>query len=326
MGAGETARYWRHPDEPGVDLLAARYVRHAFSRHSHDTYAIGVVLDGVEEFAHGGSTERAPAGQMPLVNPGVVHTGHAGTPHGWTYRVLYPSVALVAEVAAELGAPPGTPAFAAPVIADRHAARLLLAAHRAAEHEMAAGHGTPPSGRIPAAPGSAARGSVASRGGAGGDPPPTGGEPAGGGALAASSLLRLLLSTLLRHHARPYPAMPAGQPVPAAGREAAALARDVLHARMADPPRLEDLAAEVGARPFPLLRAFRDRYGLPPHAYLNQERVRAARRLLDTGSPVAETAYTVGFVDQAHLTRHFRRVLGVTPGAYRRALPTPPGP
>ena len=270
VSTGERARYWRHPAEPGVDLLAARYVRHAFGRHSHEHYAIGVVVDGVEEFRYGGSVERAGAGELPLVNPGVVHTGHAGTAGGWTYRVLYPSVDVVAGVAAEIGAPSGTPAFTDPVVRDRAAARLLLSAHRAAD-----------------------RGDV----------------------LASGSLLRLLLATLLRRYGRA--AVPDDEPA-AAGAEAVARARELLHARMTDPPKLEDLAAAVGARPFPLLRAFRDAHGLPPHAYLNQERVRTARRLLDAGTPVADTAHTVGFVDQAHLTRHFRRILGITPGAYRR--------
>lgn len=290
MGTRETARYWRHPAEPGVDLLSARFVRHAFGRHSHEHYAIGVVVDGVEEFQHAGSVERAAPGEIPLVNPGVVHTGHAGTPGGWTYRVLYPSVAVVAGVAEEIGAPPGTPAFADPVVCDQAAARLLLAAHRAAEQERDTSRGGTANGHDE---GAAPR----------------------GGALASGSLLRLLLANLLRRHGRD-PVCAAAPP--AAGAGEVARARELLHARMADPPKLEDLAAAVGARPFPLLRAFRDAHGLPPHAYLNQERVRAARLLLDDGSPVAETAHTVGFVDQAHLTRHFRRVLGITPGAYRR--------
>lgn len=270
MGVAEQARYWRHPAEPGVDLLSARYVRHAFGRHSHDHFAIGVVLDGVEEFQYAGSVERAAAGELPLVNPGVVHTGHAGTPGGWTYRVIYPSVDVVADVAAEIGAPPGTPAFTGPVVGDREAARLLVAAHRAAD-----------------------RGDV----------------------LASGSLLRLLLATVLRRYGRAP--VPGDDPAPT-GPHAVDRARDLLHARMTDPPKLDDLAAAVGARPFPLLRAFRDVHGLPPHAYLNQERVRTARRLLDAGTPVAEVAPAVGFVDQAHLTRHFRRILGITPGAYRR--------
>ena len=63
-------------------------------------------------------------------------------------------------------------------------------------------------------------------------------------------------------------------------------------------------------------RAFRAAYGLPPHAYLTNLRVQRARELLDAGLRPAEVAAHVGFTDQAHLTRHFKRVVGVPPGAY----------
>lgn len=269
MVQGESARYWSHPAEPSVDLLRARYVTHSFGRHSHAGYAIGVVCSGVEEFHYGGSLERAAPGGMPLVNPEVVHTGHAGVPTGWTYRVLYPSVQMMTELAGELGGPPGTPSFDGPVVYDAQAAHLLIAAHRAADT---------------------------------------------GEALAASSLLRLTLATVLRR----YATTPPPEPPPVVGRAAVRRARDLLHARMSDPPGLPELAAAVGARPFALARAFRDTYGLPPHAYLNQQRIRMAQRMLTEGTVPADVAHTVGFVDQAHLNRHFRRIVGVPPGMYQR--------
>jgi AraC-like DNA-binding protein len=74
----------------------------------------------------------------------------------------------------------------------------------------------------------------------------------------------------------------------------------------------------TGLSQFALLRAFRAEMGLPPHAYLNQLRVRQARQLLDAGVSAAEVAARVGFADQAHLTRHFKRVVGVPPAAYQR--------
>jgi AraC-like DNA-binding protein len=94
--------------------------------------------------------------------------------------------------------------------------------------------------------------------------------------------------------------------------------RDLLIDRLADPPSLDDLALATGMSPFTLLRAFRGETGLPPHAYLNQVRVRLARRLLDGGMAPAEVAAEVGFADQAHLTRHFKRIMGVPPRAYQR--------
>src|SRR5437764_14099304 len=130
---GELARFWRHPGLPGIDLLRARYVTHSFARHTHNAYTIALVEAGIEEWRARGSLERAGPGGMPLVNPGTVHTGHAGTPESWTYRVMYPSPEVMAGVAAELGMGHGTPQIAVPVLDDPQIAALLLAAHRAAE-------------------------------------------------------------------------------------------------------------------------------------------------------------------------------------------------
>jgi AraC-like DNA-binding protein len=94
--------------------------------------------------------------------------------------------------------------------------------------------------------------------------------------------------------------------------------RDLLHERLADPPTLAELAVMTELSQFSLLRAFRAEMGLPPHAYLNQLRVRQARLLLDDGISAADVAAEVGFADQAHLTRHFKRVVGVPPAAYQR--------
>lgn len=132
--------------------------------------------------------------------------------------------------------------------------------------------------------------------------------------MAADSVFRIAVARLLRRHGRSLPARRAGS----AGARAAAAARSLLVDRLAAPPSLEQLASELGTSPFALLRAFKAEYGLPPHSWLTGERVRRARLLLDDGTPPAEAAVTVGFTDQPHLNRHFTRIVGVTPGAYRR--------
>jgi len=267
----EQARYWQHGAVPGVDLLRARFVTHRYGRHAHETYTVAVIESGVEEFDYGGTLLRAGAGAVALLNPEVVHTGQAGVPAGWSYRVLYPAVSLMTGIARELGAPGGTPAFRQTVIDDARSARLLRAAHLAAEH---------------------------------------------GDRLASSSLLRTALAGILSAHARLAGAGdPPGSRCPAGVIRAV---QDALADRIADPPTLDELAAAAGMSPFALLRAFRGATGLPPHAYLNQLRVRLARRLLDAGLPPADVAAEAGFADQPHLTRHFKRVVGVPPGAYQR--------
>ncbi|MFD5103357.1 helix-turn-helix domain-containing protein, partial [Streptomyces albidochromogenes] len=92
----------------------------------------------------------------------------------------------------------------------------------------------------------------------------------------------------------------------------------LLEERMTRPPSLERLANELGTSPFALLRAFKSAYGMPPHTWLTNARVRSARRLLEAGTAPADVAAAVGFSDQPHLNRHFTRIVGVPPGAYQR--------
>lgn len=82
---------------------------------------------------------------------------------------------------------------------------------------------------------------------------------------------------------------------------------------------LADLAAECGLSTGHFARAFRVSFGLPPHRWLLRERVRRAVHLMSTtDGPIDEIAVQCGFVDQSHLNRVFRRVMDMTPAAWRR--------
>ena len=83
---------------------------------------------------------------------------------------------------------------------------------------------------------------------------------------------------------------------------------------------LVELADLCGLSRFQFLRSFARATGLTPHAYLVQRRVDLARRLVANGTPLAEAAAESGFFDQSHMTRHFTRVLGISPGAYAAAM------
>lgn len=95
-------------------------------------------------------------------------------------------------------------------------------------------------------------------------------------------------------------------------------ARDYLHAHLEQDLGLEDLAKACEVDRFRLNRAFRAAYGLPPHAYLVQLRLVAARRRLARGETPAQAASALGFADQSHLGRWFRRAYRLTPADYRR--------
>src|SRR4051794_5242710 len=116
-------------------------------------------------------------------------------------------------------------------------------------------------------------------------------------------------------------AAPARRPTPVRGpRDALALRRacDYLAEHPARNVGLDELAAAAGIGKFRLVRIFRERTGLPPHALQLAHPIPDARRLLERGHAIAETATATGFADQSHLHRHFTRGTGLTPGAYQR--------
>jgi AraC-like DNA-binding protein len=88
----------------------------------------------------------------------------------------------------------------------------------------------------------------------------------------------------------------------------------------ADETSLHVLAQRTGVTPFHVIRAFREATGLAPHQYLIQVRVERARQFLADGAVPSMVAAMTGFVDQSHLTYHFKKHLGITPGNYRRCV------
>ena len=80
---------------------------------------------------------------------------------------------------------------------------------------------------------------------------------------------------------------------------------------------LEELAAAVNLSPFHFARVFRRATGLPPHAWLQQRRLEQARALLRDGCAPLRVALQLGFADQSHMTRHFKRTYGLSPGRWR---------
>lgn len=132
--------------------------------------------------------------------------------------------------------------------------------------------------------------------------------------LAAESRLALIVERLSRHlHPRGTLTRPG------ADRGVARRLRDLLDARVVPGVTLAEAAAVLHAHPTHLVRAFGAEYGIAPHRYLTTRRVDRARRLLLDGVPPAQAAVAAGFVDQSHLSRHFTRLVGTTPGRYARS-------
>ncbi|MFD7991124.1 helix-turn-helix transcriptional regulator [Streptomyces mexicanus] len=132
-----------------------------------------------------------------------------------------------------------------------------------------------------------------------------------GDELEAESRLTLVGERLRGHLSRR--AAPRARRDPALARQL----RELLDARVVTGVSLDEAARLLHAHPAHLVRAFSGAYGIAPHQYLMSRRVGRARRLLLDGVPPGEVAPVAGFYDQAHLTRHFKKLVGITPGRYR---------
>ncbi len=82
---------------------------------------------------------------------------------------------------------------------------------------------------------------------------------------------------------------------------------------------IEEMAQDTNISPFHLIRKFKNLYGLTPHQFQIQCKVRKAQRLLEEEKSVCEVTYDAGFCDQSHLDRCFQKIVGMTPKEYKEA-------
>ncbi|MEU7926731.1 AraC family transcriptional regulator [Micromonospora sp. NPDC049107] len=106
--------------------------------------------------------------------------------------------------------------------------------------------------------------------------------------------------------------------MPDADPRAAYLLRDLIEQHIADGVSLYEAGRLLHFDPSYLVRAFSREFGMSPHRYLTSRRVDEARRLILDGHPLDRVATSSGFYDQPHLARHFKRILGVSPGVFAR--------
>jgi len=126
------------------------------------------------------------------------------------------------------------------------------------------------------------------------------------------SLLSFLHLFLSRFFARfPSTTRPGFEPV------AVKKARQYIEANFSQPISLDSLGQLTELSPFHLHRVFCTQVGMPPHAYQTQLRINRAKQLLRLDLPLSAVALSTGFADQSHLTRHFHRLVGLTPGQFR---------
>ncbi|WGF89830.1 AraC family transcriptional regulator [Marinivivus vitaminiproducens] len=126
----EHARLWQEPAYDRLECLTARFVRHRYDLHSHETYALGVITWGAERYRLRGASRVASAGQVVAVDPGEAHDGEPAA-EGYAYRMAYPSLGLMRGVAEEMTGRPcgGTPSLPGEPIDDPDLFRALHDLH-----------------------------------------------------------------------------------------------------------------------------------------------------------------------------------------------------
>jgi AraC family transcriptional regulator len=143
-----------------------------------------------------------------------------------------------------------------------------------------------------------------------------------GGRLAAESLANVLAVHLIRHVLAPrQPTRRRAGTLPRARLRAVV---EYIEAHLDAGPTLEQMAAVARLSPNYFAWQFRRATGLPPHRYVLARRVERAEQLLQTGGDfsLAEVAAFAGFSDQSQFSRHFKRLVGVTPGQFRTRVRT----
>jgi AraC-like DNA-binding protein len=132
MRSQEWVNVWHDAALDGLELHHATYITHTFARHAHDYYVVGLIEAGVQSFAYRGTRQVTPTGDVFVIHPGEGHTGEAVSPGGYTYRTLYPPVALLQRACSDIaGCEQGVPFFPTPVIHDGEVARCLRELHLA---------------------------------------------------------------------------------------------------------------------------------------------------------------------------------------------------
>jgi AraC-like DNA-binding protein len=251
--------------------LSAYYRSFVFPPHVHETFAIGIIETGGQQFRPGRAPSLVmPAGALCAINPGVVHEGCSATSQGWRYRMFYPSPALVARTLgdAQSRLPSGDCGLDRHVIDDPELFRAFEALHVSSQLRETL--------------------------------------------LERETRIAAFLRRLFERHGNASPDRSQARFAP----RTVGIVRDYLHANAESQISIADLARAAGVSGTQVIRAFSAATGMPPHSYLVSLRVERAKALLRAGISPGATALHVGFSDQSQMTRHFKRLTGVTPGRF----------
>lgn len=131
-GGGDFARLWREARFDGMECLNARFQRHSYAPHTHETYVVGVITAGTELYRCRGTERVARAGQVVVLDPEILHDGRPAA-DGYAYRMFYPSVTLFEQAMADALGRPAAPHFSAMELDDPELFQILRGLHHGLE-------------------------------------------------------------------------------------------------------------------------------------------------------------------------------------------------
>ncbi len=131
----DQVHFWRDPDLAGLEMRFSSYDRRTFPKHTHDSYAIGLVEKGESRFFLRGAYHRIGPGQIALIPPEEVHSCNPRDNCGWRYRMFHLEPAWLHRLAGEIaGRDDARPDFHAPVAEDSHVSGHLLSLFNLLQH------------------------------------------------------------------------------------------------------------------------------------------------------------------------------------------------
>lgn len=130
VAAQRPTRDWfrNYASAPGIELFEAWFEGHAYDKHRHDTYAIGLTDLGVQAFDYRGAAQVSTAGNVIVLHPDEVHDGHAGSEEGFGYRMLYVSPVRMFEAVRSISGSAVLPFIPDAVCHDPALARVITSA------------------------------------------------------------------------------------------------------------------------------------------------------------------------------------------------------
>ena len=265
----ESIKTFNLPFISGVTVMSGRHILNDFRRHIHNSFIIGLVVEGKRDISFTDGTIQIAEGEAFILNPGQVHSCCTEGPQGHSYKVLCVSASQMQSIASQISEQhEGCPFFKEIHYKNKVLSEKLVALFETIE--------------IPESN------------------------------IQVESEIYSFLDYLLMNFSQfPSVAFQTGKQKDSIERVC-----NYLQQNFTKNISLKQLADVACLSRFHFQREFRNEIGITPHEYLNDLRIKESKKMLSHASGIADIALKLGFCDQSHFSRMFKKAVGVSPGKY----------